>query len=198
MATLKDFFDENETKPQGRRLPKLNSGTEALADEFLENEDTENNDGDQTDYVTPGGEIQGLSNPMNTLPMVEKVIDRMIRIRGLPPIRPGDKNLSQWSSPDFLEQLVLNALNKSEQKRILRKWRDIRDLSESEGSDAIMKAHADALMIETLMHRSDVENENNPPERTQWNTSTSNVRNIQKTTNAPTRASGILARMFGR
>jgi hypothetical protein len=200
MSGLRDLFDTNE---DGTYKSHLGSGGEALLEEANRQYNEDNPQEEDGTYDSSGldrNDGMMMSGGGGSGMFSERVLDRMIKIRGVPKVDPRtQKSLAMWSEAEFLEQLVLNSLTKLEQKKILRKWRDIRDLAESEGSEEMMRAHAEALMIETLMHRSDVENEGVPNERSQWNTNTS----VQKQVSMNRRSGGsasssVLQRLFGR
>jgi len=193
--SLRDLYNDEPKKSP------IRSGTQALIDEAEQQYADENDDSTEENNYSQNlddGNLQSIMQNTNN-PTDVRSIDRFIKIKGIPPVRKGDADLAQWSDGGFLEQLVINNLTKLEQKRMLRKWRDVRDLAESEGSYSIMKAHADALTFETLCHRSDVDNENTPNERSQFNTSNSNIRSTTRQTNiSHPKSGGIFSKLFGR
>jgi|WetSurMetagenome_2_1015567.scaffolds.fasta_scaffold273887_1 hypothetical protein len=200
--SLRKLFEEDS---DGKYKSHLGSGGEALLEEknheyYEENPEQENDDSsgmDQMGGLGPNDNMMAQNGP--SVPDV-RAIDRFIRIKGWPVPGKGEKGAnSMWEDPEFLETLKTNFLNDLDQKKILRKLRDVYDLYEGDGNEAIAAAHGKILGAQVLMKHSSTENNLEANERVLWAESRQTNKNIvhNKGGNGG-RSSGFLARLFGK
>ena len=185
--SLRDLFEEDSN---GKYKKHLGSVGERLLEEkneeyYEENPAQDEDSGiDQMGGLGPNDQMMAQNGP--GVPDV-RAIDRFVRIKGWPVPGKGEKSAGIFDNPDFLESLKTNFLTDLDQKKILRAYRDIADLSEGDGNDSIAQSHAKSLGIKVLMKHSSTENALEANERVLWAEG-----------NGGGRSSGFLARLFGK
>jgi hypothetical protein len=198
--SLRKLFEEDD---DGNYKSHLGSAGEALLEEknreyYEENPETEEDSGmDQMGGLGPNDQMMAQNGP--SVPDV-RAIDRFVRIKGWPVPKNGDKGTnSMWENPEFLESLKTNFLDDLTQKKILRTLRDVYDLYEGDGNDAIAASHGKILAAKVLMKHSSTENALEANERVLWSESRQTNKNIvHNKGNTGGRSSGFLARLFGK
>ena len=142
--------------------------------------------------VVPGGD-------MSTSPRDFRYIDRFVKIKGMPqPIKNTNEESNFLLSNDFSEQLILNFLSDSDQRKIWRSLCDIVDESEGSGNAKVALADAKLLASRILMKRSSTENTLALNERTAHIEQRSRNSITTKTNQIrPANSGGWLSRLFG-
>ncbi len=187
---MRDLFkDDDEMQEYGgeqQEQPQLTDGGD-------EGQPQEGGGFDDGTGVIPGSD-------MSTSPRDFRYIDRFVRVRGMPsPAKNTNEESNFILGDSFAEQLVLNFLSDSDQKKILRSLYDIVDESEGSGNARVALTDAKILAARILMKRSSTENALNLNERSS-HISTLNRSNITTKTNhiQPASSGGWLSRLFGR
>lgn len=189
--TMRDLFkDDDEMQEFGEDQQEQPMITDGGNEEDQQPQDGGFDDGTG---VIPG-------NDMSTSPRDFRYIDRFVRVRGMPqPAKNTNEESNFLLGEGFAEQLVLNFLSESDQKKIIRSLYDIVDESEGSGNARVALTDAKILAARILMKRSSTENALNLNERSS-HISTLNRSNITTKTNhiQPASSGGWLSRLFGR
>lgn len=178
--TVRDLFEDDEAATDETAL--------ATTDEEGEQQPV----GDIVEY-----EEGGLNIPN------QAYINRLIKV-GVPQVPIGDKAANLWVfSPEFMEQIVLNNLDASSQRKMWRRWVDIDSQSQGDGNTELVQSRqrAFALRVVSQRARSDLPDVGTR-ERMALVTSENRQRVTQNVTTSTTRAgsaaSGFLSRLFGK
>jgi len=191
--SLKDIFSSDPNK-----RPSLGSGSDAVVDEYLNDENDQNQQQDipQTDPLMNGMGGGDDTSPEQTS---EKFLNRMIKIQGLKPRDKNNAKTSIFDDPDFLEQIVLSSHDKASAKRTWRRYIDGRDVREGDGNECLADSRDKSLLIRILLTRSLYDTDLTMNERSAWITRESRSKVSNTVTNAqPRGAPGFLSRIFGR
>lgn len=152
---------------------------------------------DPNTYDDGTGTIPG--NDMSTSPRDFKYIDRFVRVKGMPqPAKNTNEESNFILSNNFSEQLVLNFLDESDQRKIWRTLCDIVDESEGSGNARVALTDAKLLAARILMKRSSTENALSLNERSAHIEQRTRS-NITTKSNQiqPASSGGWLSRLFG-
>lgn len=148
-------------------------------------------------YDDGTGTIPG--NDMSTSPRNFQYIDRFVRVKGMPqPAKNTNEESNFILSNNFSEQLVLNFLDGSDQRKIWRTLCDIVDESEGSGNARVALTDAKLLAARILMKRSSTENALSLNERSAHIEQRTRS-NITTKSNQiqPASSGGWLSRLFG-
>ena len=148
-------------------------------------------------YDDGTGTIPG--NDMFTSPRNFQYIDRFVRVKGMPqPAKNTNEESNFILSNNFSEQLVLNFLDGSDQRKIWRTLCDIVDESEGSGNARVALTDAKLLAARILMKRSSTENALSLNERSAHIEQRTRS-NITTKSNQiqPASSGGWLSRLFG-
>jgi len=191
--TMRDLFKntddyEDEYNNQEQEQPLITDGNEG---EQPPQEDP--NVYDDGTGTIPGSDVMNTSRDF-------KYIDRFVRVRGMPePAKHTGEESNFILGNSFAEQLVINFLDGSDQRKIWRALCDIVDESEGSGNTRVALTDAKLLAARILMKRSSTENALNLNERSS-HISTLNRSNITTKTNQiqPASSGGWLSKLFGK
>lgn len=189
---MRDLFrDDDEMQEYGgeqQEQPQLTDG----GDEGQPSQEDPNVYDDGTGTI-PGSDVMNTSRDF-------KYIDRFVRVRGMPePAHNTNEESNFLLGNSFAEQLVINFLDESTQRKIWRSMCDIVDESEGSGNARVALTDAKLLAARILMKRSSTENALNLNERSS-HISTLNRSNITTRTNQiqPASSGGWLSKLFGK
>ena len=190
--TMRDLFrDDNEVQNEynDEQEPQL------ITDGNDEGQPTEGEDPNTYDDGT--GTIPG--NDISMSPRNFQYIDRFVRVKGMPqPAKNTNEESNFILSNNFSEQLVLNFLDESDQRKIWRTLCDIVDESEGSGNARVALTDAKLLAARILMKRSSTENALSLNERSAHIEQRTRS-NITTKSNQiqPASSGGWLSRLFG-
>ena len=189
--TLKNLF-ENDEEDQPQVQPDV-----GLLENGNENYD---NGDDGEDPGSLGRDDMGggdMGAPMGSRD--ERFLNRMIAVRGVPKPREDGSDAGFLYDPEFLEQLVLNSFDRKTMKQIWRRSQDVSDLAQGDGNQELARQESRSLAWRILSQRSDIESPLQLNERSAWIESRTRSTSTVKTNQiSAQRASGFLARLFGR
>jgi hypothetical protein len=187
--SLKDLFS-NDVK----KRPALGSGTDAVVEEFLEDENEEQPQPTEDDMA-----LQQMAGQCGTPPAIDvRTVDRFVKIKGWRPVKNPQKSAGMWDNPEFLETLKTNFLSDKDQKKIWRSVADVYALSEGDGNAELTDFHSRLLAVKTLMKHSSTENKLEINERSIWAESRTTNKSIVRRPSDESVGKGIFARLFGR
>lgn len=191
--TLKNLF-ENDEEDQPQVQPDV--GLLENGNENYDNGDDGEDPGSLGRDDMGGGDMGG-GAPMGTRD--ERFLDRMIKVKGMPIPREDGSDAGFLYSPEFLEQLILNSFDRKTMKQIWRRSQDVSDLSQGDGNQELARQESRSLAWRILSQRSDIESPLQLNERSAWIESRTRSTSTVKTNQiSAQRASGFLARLFGR
>ena len=191
--SLKDIFSSDPIK-----RPVLGSGTDALVDEYLNDEDeqTQQQDVPQIDPLMNGMGGVDDTSPEQTS---EKFLNRMIKIQGLKPRDKNDAKAGIFDDPDLLEQIILSSHDTKSAKKTWRRFIDNRDTREGDGNRCLADARDKSLLMRVLLTRSLTDTEIKANERALWTIRENRTKQSLTTNNTqPRGAPGFLSRIFGK
>jgi hypothetical protein len=189
--TMRDLFkDDNEVQQDDYNM-------EPEQPQITDGENSEQPQGGGEAYDDGTGVMPG--NDMSTISRDFRYIDRFVRVKGMPqPAKNTNEESNFLLGNDFAEQLIINFLSDSDQRKIWRSLVDVIDESEGSGNARIALTDAKLLASRILMKRSSTENSLSINERIS-HISTLNRSNITTKTNQiqPSSSGGWLSRLFG-
>lgn len=192
--SLRDIFNNDSNK-----RPSLGSGTDALVDEYLNDEEEQNPQQEEMNQPDPLMNGVGGGDDSSIEQTSEKFLNRMIRIQGLKPRDKNNPKTSIFDDPDFLEQIVLSSHDKVSAKRTWRRYIDGRDVREGDGNQCLADSRDKSLLIRILLTRSLFDTSLTMNERSAWITRENRSKQTNTTMNVqPRGAPGFLSRIFGK